>query len=1138
MDCSGDELLTRMLEEDLDNGQSASISAHVETCIACQERLRQLTNQSPPYMDWGYFGDYSSAPWLTSVHYDQNSRTVGELLASSSTGAQKIRFRGRGMEAIFPEVEGYELLAELGRGGMGVVYKARQHRLRRLVALKMIRAGSLAKPEDLARFRVEAEAVANLRHTNIIQIFDIGEIGGLPFVTLELLEGGSLAGLLAGTPQPEGSSAELITTLARAIHVAHEAGIVHRDLKPSNILFSSDGTPKITDFGLAKRLEEDGHTETGQVMGSPSYIPPEQAEGRAKEVSAATDVYALGAILYEMLTGRPPFKGVTPMETVFKVLREDPVPPSRLQSQVSRDLETICLKCLAKEPYKRYASAEALALDLDRYSSGQPVRARRTPFWERGLKWVRRRPTTSSLSAVGCVVAAILVIAGLRSHANRQGSMRQEEKWIAAERVEVETTLAKARDDFMDHRDVVESLSNLETKIRNEPRLAELHVRAVSLLEKARWRQGEQQARVEARDRYQEFFRRHDDALFQDTELTGLDPTDNVRAIRKSSLAALSLYAAAGRSGDPWALAPLVALNAQEQKDITLGCYEMLMVQAEAVAQPLPGEYADQQAREAIGILERAAELLHEPTHAIHLRRAACLERAGDTAGAERERSAADRVQPDGPLDHFLSGLERYKAGFLPQAKRHFEAALRAQPNHFWAQCLLAICDLNSRPAQPAEAKAYLTACLQSHAELAWLYLLRGFASGMLGVKAGSQVEAKAQFEAAGADYREVLERDPKRKYQYALLVNRGLLHFQSGKLAEAVEDLKQAIVINPRQVNAYVTLAQVNRREHKLDQALENLAHAIVLNPESAALYRMRARWRLENSEVTRAVREAALVDLREAIRLAAAGSGELADDHAEMGRVLLLDKHFQQAVDACDASLRINPDNAQVHRFKVVALLELKRFQEAAESCDLYLKAGHKSTELLGLRGLAKFKRNDYRGAIEDYTLALADQPRESVWHGRRGWSYLASGAYQMARRDFDEAIRLDPSSADAYCGRGSTLAALGLFREAVLDAEESLRHGEIEARIVYTAARTMAQAVESASKELRPRVRPDLDAIRAYQDRAVKLLGQALEQTPRELRAAFWRDVVQTDPAIAVIRRLSEYARLAEKYGPPPP
>ncbi len=293
---------------------------------------------------------------------------------------------GETSEPAFPEVDGYDILAELGHGGMGVVYEAHQRRLSRRVALKMIRAGNLARPEDRARFRIEAEAVAKLRHPNIIQIYDIDEVGGLPFVAFELLEGGSLDESLGGIPQPGRPSATLVATLARAVHAAHLADIVHRDLKPSNVLFARDGTPKITDFGLAKRLEEDGPTETGQVLGSPSYIPPEQARGEAKEVGPAADIYALGAILYEMLTGRPPFKGTTPMETVLQVIDREPVPPSRLECQVPRDLETICLRCLAKQPRRRYPSAEALADDLDRYLANRPIRARRTPLWERGLK--------------------------------------------------------------------------------------------------------------------------------------------------------------------------------------------------------------------------------------------------------------------------------------------------------------------------------------------------------------------------------------------------------------------------------------------------------------------------------------------------------------------------------------------------------------------------------------------------------------------------------------------------------------------------------------------------------------------------------------------------------------------------------
>ncbi len=372
MDCgTGLELLNRLLEEELDHEQAAPIIAHVETCTACQERLKQLTSESCHFMNWGYFGEHGSTPWLESIECEN----VSSEFEHARRSARDAHSRSNGAEAGFPTIEGYEFLAELGHGGMGVVYKARQHRLNRLVAVKMLRAGSLAKPEDLARFRIEAQTVATLRHVNIIQIFDVGEAGGLPFVTFELLEGGSLDDELAGGHHPEARSAELVATLARAIDVAHDAGVIHRDLKPSNVLFADDGTPKITDFGLAKRLEEDGQTATGQVLGSPSYIPPEQAEGRAKEASPETDVYALGAILYEMLTGRPPFKGVTAMETLHKVMHEDPEAPSRLQSHLSRDLETICLKCLAKAPQRRYATAAALADDLDRFLAGQPVRA-------------------------------------------------------------------------------------------------------------------------------------------------------------------------------------------------------------------------------------------------------------------------------------------------------------------------------------------------------------------------------------------------------------------------------------------------------------------------------------------------------------------------------------------------------------------------------------------------------------------------------------------------------------------------------------------------------------------------------------------------------------------------------------------
>ncbi len=312
------------------------------------------------------------------------------------------------VETVIPvQVPGYEILGELGRGGMGVVYKARQIKLDRVVALKMILAGGHAGEAELARFRAEAEAVARLQHPNIVQIFEVGEHGGLPFFSLEFCGGGSLDKKLAGTPLPPKEAAALVATLARAVQTAHEKGVIHRDLKPANILLTEDGTPKITDFGLAKRLDADaGQTRTGSVMGTPSYMAPEQAGGKTAEMGPLCDVYALGAILYELLTGRPPFRAATPLDTMMQVVSDDPVPPRHLQPRTPHDLETICLKCLRKERGKRYASAAALAEDLRRFLAGEPVKARPMGLMGRTAKWVRRRPAVAALLAAVAAVAA------------------------------------------------------------------------------------------------------------------------------------------------------------------------------------------------------------------------------------------------------------------------------------------------------------------------------------------------------------------------------------------------------------------------------------------------------------------------------------------------------------------------------------------------------------------------------------------------------------------------------------------------------------------------------------------------------------------------------------------------------------
>jgi WD40 repeat protein/serine/threonine protein kinase len=347
----------------------------------------------------------------------------GALAEASREGPSLLPKQGRAAEEPGPppQVPGYEVLAELGRGGMGVVYRARHVQLDRLVALKMILAGSHAGAEARTRFKAEAEAVARLQHPNVVQIYDVGEHEGLPFLALEFCPGGSLADRLDGTPLPPPAAAALAETLAWGVHAAHQAGIIHRDLKPGNVLLGADGTPKITDFGLAKKLDESaGPTRPGAILGTPSYMAPEQAGATAvsqqavavsREVGPAADVYALGAILYELLTGRPPFKGATPMNTVLQVLTCEPVPLRLLVPKVPRDLETVCLKCLQKDPTRRYPSAQALADDLRRYQDGRPIQARPVGAAGKLWRWCRRNPGVASLTAAvaGAMLAGTCV---------------------------------------------------------------------------------------------------------------------------------------------------------------------------------------------------------------------------------------------------------------------------------------------------------------------------------------------------------------------------------------------------------------------------------------------------------------------------------------------------------------------------------------------------------------------------------------------------------------------------------------------------------------------------------------------------------------------------------------------------------
>jgi serine/threonine protein kinase len=373
-ECPDQDLLERLLDDRLAGTELDELDGHVRACASCQQTLETLTDDSL----------WRSEPrqQVTLVPGDAESGQVVDRpgLTNGAAGLER-------MARVAPTVPGYEITGELGRGGMGVVYRARNVRLNRPCALKMILAGAHASPEHVARFITEAEAIARLEHPSIVQIRHIGDADGLPFLELEYLAGGNLLEQLDGTPWPTARAARLAEQVALGIAQAHRQDIVHRDLKPSNVLLAADGTPKVGDFGLAKMLDsQSALTQSESVMGSPSYMAPEQASGHAKEAAPSVDIYAVGAILYELLTGRPPFRGTTSLETLEQVKSTEPVSPSRLVPGLPRDIETICLKCLQKEPGRRYETAQALGDDLRRFLDGLPIVARRTSGVERAWR--------------------------------------------------------------------------------------------------------------------------------------------------------------------------------------------------------------------------------------------------------------------------------------------------------------------------------------------------------------------------------------------------------------------------------------------------------------------------------------------------------------------------------------------------------------------------------------------------------------------------------------------------------------------------------------------------------------------------------------------------------------------------------
>lgn len=675
-------------------------------------------------------------------------------------------------EDSLPRLPGYEVDAVLGQGGMGIVFRARHLKLGRLVAVKMSLAGSYASEHERERFRREAEAVAALRHPNIVQVYDVGDLEGRPYFTMELMEGGSLAQRQASVPQSAREAATLVVSLAEAVHAAHQGGIVHRDLKPANILFTPDGTPKITDFGLARRLEGNtALTLSGVPIGTPSYMAPEQARGQSREIGPAADVYALGAILYELLTGRPPFRGETSTETLLQVIQHEPVPPARLNRKVPRDLQTICLMCLQKEPGLRYVTAAALADDLQCFLRGEAIAARPELFLARCVRRISRQP----------ILATAVAIAALSTLAFAGGGL-----WLLSDRS------AKAEAAYEDVRDMVRALnasSWQEASAARDRANGRLGNSAPAPLRQL-IDQGTRD--LELASRLETFHAKGVEAIAGGTPLADYDKAF-MDALRAAKL---------GAFGD----SPEVVARQVRESDIrdmliaALDWYSVVVIQQDAPR----GEWALEVARQA------------DPDQSSWRLRARDRKTLNDRAAlqdliASRPITAPSMV-PLSALEAYLSDREYPLADRLELLKQLY----RVHPGDFWLNLRLGGFLLVNR--MNAEALGYV----QTATALRPRSAIARYQFGTVLSSVGRREESAEQFRLAA-------ELDPTVELYHQFYITRLT---ELGRHDTAVEHLRGMIRTTPESAFAHTELGRSIERQSPESDALVLLTRAVELEP------------------------------------------------------------------------------------------------------------------------------------------------------------------------------------------------------------------------------------------------------------------------------------------------------------------
>ena len=883
--------------------------------------------------------------------------------------------RGRQTQATgasLPAVPGYEIVAELGRGGMGVVYQARQYSLKRLVALKMILAGLHADATARVRFRTEAEAVARLQHPNIVQIYEVGESDGRPFLSLEYTDGGSLLQKVAGTAQPEREAARLVETLARAVHYTHQRGILHRDLKPTNVLLTAGGTPKITDFGLAKVLDADvGPTRSETLLGTPSYMAPEQAAGDTTKVGASADVYSLGAILYELLTGRAPFQGATPLCTLEQVRTQEPVPPRRWRRSLSVDLETICLKCLEKEPGKRYPSAEALADDLRCFLEGQPIRARPVPVWQRLWRSARRRPALVAWAlGVAALVCLLLSAGSYFQAADQRARHRAEEKY---------RQFVQRRDEALVYGLLAPDEGGLflGTEGAADLKTAESAAREALAL-----------AGVEA-----------------ESETAALAP--GFPAPRQAETAAdcytllLVLASVRGQQSPPGEggkeryQEALRILDRARQLGFQTRAYHLRRAQFLEQLGEQAGARAE---RDRAASLPPEGALDHFLVGEEHYRR-------GDWRQAMNSFDRALTVQPAHFWARFFLAVCHLKVRDWEAAKAGLNACLAQQPDFLWAYLFRSFADEKLQALPEAEADFQKALQLRPNEDARYvLFLTRGILHF-----------EQREWERAAADFKSAMALKPE---QYNAYLNLAQVYLAQGQSEEAAGQVRAALRLRPpSQVVAAYHLERGRSllRDRKYEDADRACAAALELSPHQPLPHEVRGRALLALGRYEQAERSFDQY-LRE-------GGEEKSDIFRGRGLARMKLGKYPEAVDDYTRALERAPDadiyqhRGWAHFFSDAWKLALRDFSKAIE-----LDPG--SGDAYTGRGLARVMLGHYREAVADAEAALQRKPgTPEMMH-----NIACIFAQAVDRAEADPLTRVD----DTVCSRrGVSLHWLGETR-----------------------------------------------------------------------------------------------------------